>query len=375
MKSYSRATIALVATAVVATVVLCILLSVDLTHPTWIPQTVVTLAGLVGASWFAGNRLDLIDKDIRQRQAFADDQQTSAKRANFNSAVKAAVEMMSSGSPSTVLAGQRWLHTIADVGPVEAKLVQSLLCNYVVQTVSSEPLETQNDPVLKGRQSALALLFQNPGNKRFTDFESVPDMTHAQCRALDFTDLDLRGANLARSDFTDAVVVGTRFDNCDLRDTLWSDVGGNARTFMRNAKLCGAKASSATFTNVELASANLSNNGRVTRFQVCTFTECNFQGSDWTRATFNNCTFIRCNFEGTVWNGTVLDTPQFDQCLALTYELCAKADMRDPAGLPSDVVEQRRRMGFDGSSHEPPVEGEIPGPAGSFMSGGAEAVR
>ena len=353
MNSHSRATIALVATAIVATVLFCVLLSADLPHPTWIPQTVVTLAGLVGASWFAGNRLDLFDKDIRQRQAFADDQLTSAERANFNSAVKAAVEMMSSSSPSTVLAGQRWLHTIADVGPAEAKLVQSLLCNYVVNTVSSEPPETPNDPTLKERQSALALLFQSPGNKRFTDFDSVLDMTHAQWRAVDFTDLNLRGANLARSDFTDAVVNGTRFDNCDLRDTLWSDVGGRTRTFMRNASLCGAKASSATFTNVDFADANLSNNGRFTRFQVCTFVECNFQRSDWTRATFNNCTFIRCNFEGSVWDAAVLDTPQFDQCSALTYELCAKANMRDPAGLPSDVVEQRRRMGFSDISHEP----------------------
>ena len=353
MKSYSRATIALVTTAVVAAVVLGILISVDLAQSPWVPPTVVTLVGLVGASWFAGNRLDLFDKDIRQRQAFADDQLTSAERANFNSAIKPAVEMMSSDSPSTVLAGQRWLHTIADVGPSEAKVVQSLLCNYVVNTVSGEPLETPHDPVLKARQFALALLFQQPGNKRFTDFESVPDMTHAQWRALHFMDLDLRGANLARSDFTDAVIVGTRFDDCDLRDTHWSDIGGNARTFMRNAKLCGAKASSATFTNVDFTGANLSNNGRETRFQVCTFVECNFRGSDWTGATFNNCTFTQCDFEGAIWDGAVLDTPQFDQCPTVTYDLCAKAKMRDPAGLPSEVVEQRRLMGFNDTPREP----------------------
>ena len=353
MKSYSRATVALIVTAAVATVVLGILLSVDLNHSTWVPQTVVTLAGLVGASWFAENRLDLFDKDIRQRRAFADDQLTSAERANFNSAVKAAVEMMSSDSPSTVLAGQRWLHTIADVGPAEAKLVQSLMCNYVVNTVSDQPLETPNNPALKGRQSALALLFESPGNKRFAEFDSVPDMTHAHWRALDFTDLDLRGANLARSDFTDAFVVGTRFDHCDLRDTLWSDIGGNSRTFMRNARLCGASASSATFTNVDFAGANLSNNGRVTRFQVCTFIECNFQGSDWSGATFNNCTFVRCDFEGSIWDGAILETPQFDQCPTVTYDLCAKAKMRDYAGLPNRVNEQLRRMGFSDSSHEP----------------------
>ena len=353
MKKFSRATVALVVTAVAALILLGILRSLDLPDSSWIPQTVVALAALVGASWFAGNRLDLFDKDILQRQAFADDQRTSSERANFNSSVKAAVEMMSSGLPATVLAGQRWLHTIADIGPAEAKLVQSLLCNYVVNTASHESSDTTNDPALKERQSALALLFQSPGNKRFADFDSVPDMTRAQWRALNFTDLDLRGVNLARSDFTDAVVVGARFDNCDLRDTVWSNVGGNARTSMRKAKLCGAKASSATFTNVDFAGAKLSNNGRETRFQVCRFVECNFEGSDWTGATFNNCTFIQCEFEGAIWDGAVLDTPQFDQCSSLTYELCAKANMRDPAGLPSEVVEKLRLMGFSDTSHGP----------------------
>ena len=353
MKSYPRSTIALTATAIVAVVLLWVLLSLDLTDPTWVPQTVVTLAGLVGASWFAGNRLDLFDKDIRQRQAFADHQLGAAERANFNSAVKEAVEMMSSQSPSTVLAGQRWLHTIAEVGPAEAKLVQSLLCNYVVNAVSQEPPGAPNDPVLKGRQSALALLFHSPGNKRFTDCDSAPDVTEAQWRALNFTDLDLRDANFARSDFTDAIVVGTRFDKCDLRDTRWSNIGGNARTFMRNAKLCGAEASSATFTNVDFTSANLSNNGRVTAFQFCTFIECSFEDSDWTGASFKNCTFIQCNFKGSIWDGASLDTPQFDQCPTVTYALCAKAKMRDPAGLPSEVVEQLRLMGINNSPHEP----------------------
>ena len=346
MKKFSRATVALVVTSVAALVLLGALCSLDLPDSSWIPQTVVALAALVGASWFAGNRLDLFDKDILQRQAFADEQRTSSERANFNSSVKAAVEMMSSGPPSTVLAGQQWLHTIADVGPEEAKLVQSLLCNYVLNTVSGEPSETPNDPALNQRQSALALLFQSPGNKRFAYFDSVPDMTRAQWRALNFTDLDLRGANLARSDFTDAVVVGARFDNCDLRDTVWSHVGGNARTSMRGAKLCGANASSATFTNVDFAGANLSNNGRVTRFQVCRFVECNFEGSDWTGATFNNCTFIRCEFKGAIWDSAVLNTPQFDECPTVTYDLCAKANMRDPAGLLSEVVERRRLMGL-----------------------------
>ena len=268
--------------------------------------------------------------------------------------------MMSSGSPSTVLAGQRWLHTIANVGPEEAKLVQSLLCNFVVNTDSNEPPDTPNKPVLKGRQSALSLLFQSPSNERFADFDSVPDMTRAQWRALNFTELDLRGANLAGSDFTDAVVVGARFDNCDLRDTVWSNVGGNARTSMRDAKLCGAKASSATFTNVDFAGAKLSNNGRKTHFQVCTFFECNFRGSDWTGATFRNCTFIQCEFEHAIWDGAVLDTPQFDKCLTLTPELCTKAKMSNPAGLPSEVLEQRRLMGFSDTPSISPTPSSSP---------------
>ena len=102
-----------------------------------------------------------------------------------------------------------------------------------------------------------------------------------------------------------------------------------------------------------LCRANLSNNGRVTRFQVCTFVECNFRDSDWTGATFKNCKFILCDFEGAIWDGAVLDTPEFDQCPTATYDLCAKAKMHDPAGLPSRVNEQLRRMGFSDASHEP----------------------
>ena len=351
MKSYSRATIALVTSAFLAFILICILLSVDLPNSTWIPQTVVTLAGLVGASWFVGNRLDLFDADIRQRQAIANNQLRASERTNFNTSIKEAVEMLSSESLSTVLAGQRWLHTIAEVGSDEAKLVQSLLCNYIVNSIPNQFPATANDPVVTGRQVALALMFQSPGNMRFTDCDSVPDMTEGQWRGLNFTDHDLHGVNLARSDFTDTIITGTCFDECDLRDTIWSNVGGNTKTLMRKSQLCGAKASSATFTNIDFSGANLSNNGRQTTFQVCTFIECDFEGSNWTRALFKDCTFIECNFKDVKWDGVILDTPQFEQCSALTFDICSKADMRDPAGLPSDVVEQRRRMGFNTPSH------------------------
>lgn len=352
MKSYSLASKALVITGTVAVVLFLILLSSDLADSTWIPQTVVTLVALVGASWFAGNRLDLFDRDIRQRQIFADNQLSASERTNFNTSVKEAVEMMSKKSPSTVLAGQRWLHTIAEVGSTESKLVQSLLCNYVVNAVPQQTPATANDPVIKGRQFALALLFQSPGNKRFTDCDSVPDMTGGQWRALDFSDLDLRGVNLARSDFTDTIIIGASFDDCDLRDTLWSNVGGNTQTLMRNTKLCGAKASSATFTNIDFSGANLSNNGRQTKFQACTFIECNFEGSVWTRAHFKDCKFNNCNFKDARWDGVILETPQFEQCPTVTFDLCSKAHLSDPAGLHSEVVEQLRRMGFSDSSDD-----------------------
>ena len=120
-------------------VLLAILLRTNHTNLDWLPQAVVSLAGLVGASWFVGYRLDLMDKDISQRHDLADAQLNATERANFNGAVKEAVEMMSSDATSSVLAGQRWLHAIADVGPIEANLVQSLLCNYLTDALATGP--------------------------------------------------------------------------------------------------------------------------------------------------------------------------------------------------------------------------------------------
>ena len=353
MRFRSRSTVALVVTSLVALVLLAILFHTNDGDLDWFPQALVTLAALVGASWFAGHRLDLIDKDITQRQAFANEQLDATARTNFNGAVEKAVGLMFSNATSSVLAGQRWLHAIANVGPTEAILVQSLLCNYLTDAPAVEPTASPFDPLVKRRQSTLDLLFRSPGSKRFAQYDTVPDLGSTYWRALDFTDLDLRGAAFAGSDFTDAVVVGCRFDGCDLRGTRWSRVGGDSRTFMREAKLCGVAASSATFINVDFTNANLSNNGRRTHFQVCTFEECSFKGSNWTGATFMNCTFVRCDFEGAIWKGAILDTPQFEQCPTATLDLCSEAKLlKHPAGLTNDVVEGLRRMGLN----DPPSE-------------------
>ena len=353
MKRRSRANFALIVSSIVSAGLLLILLCTDLSDRQWLPQALVSLAGLVGASWFVGYRLDLMDKDISQRHDVADAQLKATERANFNGAVKEAVEMMSTDATSSVRAGQRWLHAIADVGPIEANLVQSLLCNFLTDALAAGQLTSSTDPPSKSCQSALDLLFRRPGSKRFDQCGSLPDLGSTQFQALDFTDLHLRGAIFAGSDFTGCVVVGSQFDACDLRETRWSNVGGDSRTYMRNAKLCGMKASSAIFTNVDFSSANLSNNGRRTQFNFCTFQECNFQDSDWTGVTFENCKFVKCDFKGAIWNGATLNEPHFDQCPTVTSDLCSKAKVRRPAGLSNEVVEELRRMGLGDSAPEP----------------------
>ena len=358
MKTLSRSTFALIVTSLVSVVLLGILLCTNHANLDWLPQAVVSLAGLVGASWFVGYRLDLMDKDISQRHTVADAQLNATERANFNGAIKEAVEMMSSDATASVLAGQRWLHAIADVGLTEANLIQSLLCSHLTGALAAGPPASPTDLPAKSCQSALNLLFRSPVSARFNRCDAVPDLSSTQWRDLDFTDLDLRSASFAGSDFTNAIVVGSRFDACDLRETKWSRVGGDSRTSMREAKLCGVTASSADFTNVDFTSANLSNNGRRTQFQVCTFRECSFERSDWTGATFVNCKFIQCDFEDAIWDGAILKIPQFEQCPTVTLDLCSKATLHEPAGLTNDVVEGLRKMGLSDSLSEPSPNGQ-----------------
>ena len=169
MKNRSRATVALVLSFIFALVVVGILYWVQPDKLDWFPQALVTLAALVGASWFAGNRLDLFEKDSTQRHL-------GTERANFNHAIKEAVEMLSKNKTPSVIAGQRWLHSIANVGPAEADLVQALLCNYLTDTLSTDPVAADEPPDLRSCQSALDLLFRAPNSDRFSASEAKPEL-------------------------------------------------------------------------------------------------------------------------------------------------------------------------------------------------------
>ena len=87
-----------------AAVIIVGLVRLDPSLPEWVPQVVVTLAGLVGISWFAGRRLDLFDKGIQQRQDAATDQLRATERGNLNGAFREAVHMMATNSLPSILA-------------------------------------------------------------------------------------------------------------------------------------------------------------------------------------------------------------------------------------------------------------------------------
>ena len=347
MKKRNRANASLLITAITGIILVVALLLVS-SVPGWFPQFIVTLVGLIGASWFVGHRLDLHAQDIDQRQTSADAMLASSERAIFNGAIKEAVQMMSSGSSASVLAGQRWLHAIADVGLSETRLVQSLLCAHITNVSSGSQSSDELDSSIDARQSALDLLFKRPNCDRFERCDEVPDLGSTLWGDFDFTALDLRGSTFYEGDFTNARIVGTCLDNCDLRLTKWnSDVGGESRTFMRHVRLCGATASSSTFFNVDFNDSKFHNDGhRITRFASCTFRECDFGNSDWVGATFNNCKFIHCNFEGAIMDGANLDTPGFDGCPTATFDIVSKAKLKNPAGLAINVVIELRDKGL-----------------------------
>lgn len=346
MNTPSRAILALIITAGVALFLFWFIYSNYTVDLKWLPQTVVTLAGLVGASWFAGHRLDLLDKDIGQRQTAASAQLTATERGNFNGAIKEAVTMMvDKSSLSASLAGQRWLYTIASIGPTEANLVQALLCNHIT-TSPSDPKSASNFQ-LKSRQAALHLLFHSTEKTRFADCTDVPNLGATPWAGFDFTDLDASSANFADGDFTGAVIVRANFDNCDLCGTKWSkEVGGNSRTSMCRAKFYGAEGSSCVFTNVDFAAAEFRNNGfQKTLFRHCTFEQCNFAASDWSRATFEHCTFKQCDFSGAIWNHVTLIAPTFDLCPKITFDLCKTLKkLTRPTGLPYEFTTQLEEM-------------------------------
>ena len=299
----------------------------------WFPQVAITLAGFVGASWFAGRRLDLLAEGIQQRQEAAAEQLRATERGNLNSAVKEAVNMLN-GPLTSVLAGQRWLHQLATVGQEEAELVRALLCVYIAgseQSSDSPESDSLDDASrIRTRQSALNLLFGAPGRKRYAACKDAADLGSVQWKDIRFTDLDLTNTTLSEGDFTNATAIGACFDGSDFRGTKWGGVvfGGSRRTTMENVDMRGVSASSCTFYNIS-------------------FREADMKADDVSRSVFKHCEFKNCDFEGADWTGTSFDTPSFDsRCKGITFELARNvAEMKNPSGLPPDVYEQLDHAG------------------------------
>ena len=290
----------------------------------WLPQVVVTLIGLVGASWFAYRRLDLLDEQL-----------SATERRNLNDAIKEADGMMAKPALSSIIAGQRWLHHLAEDGRLDAGLIRSLLCAHIA---SSDPAfvfhgadtdDISNETRKRTRQAALEMIFGSPSRERYSRCQDKPELGSCTWRDLSFTDLHVIGANFRKSDFTDAQISGARFDGSDLRETKWSgDFGGSARTYMCGAEMCGAHASSCTFENIDFSKADMGNDGLAT--------------------SFTHCTFKLCDFTGASWSGTEFDTPNFDRCTGIDFDLCRDAKLKDPSGLPNVLVAQLRSKGVGG---------------------------
>ena len=322
MQLQSSAEKASVTVIVIAIIILAILICTDGSGPDWLPQVVVPLAGFAGASWFVGRRLDLLAKGV-----------SATERANLNGEVKEAVNMLSNGSFTSVLAGQRWLHQIASVGQEGAELVRALLCSYIVSSGQSSSSPTA-DPLgsefrIKTRQAALKLLFGKPGKKRYSGCEDGADLGSAQWKGLDFADLDLTKTIFSKGDFTGADVAGACFDESNLRETQWAGTfGDNTRTRMDNVDMRSVFASSCTFHNISFRGAKM--------------------GTDGPQSKFIHCKFENCDFEDADWTGAVFDTPEFDEkCKGITFELCSKAlRLKDASGLPSEVHDKLYRAGL-----------------------------
>ena len=281
----------------------------------WLPQIAVTLAGFVGASWFAGRRLDLLARGV-----------SATERANFNGEVKEAVNMLSNGSLPSVLAGQRWLHQIASVGQEEAELVRALLCSHIASSGQSSN-SPDNDPLdadsrIKARQSALNLLFGEPGRERYSGCQDAAGLGSVQWRGLSFAGLGLANTIFSKGDFTDADIAGAYFDGSNLRETQWAGTfGDNTRTRMDNVDMRSVSASSCTFHNISFRGAKMGTDGPQSKFIHCKFENCDFEDADWTGAFF--------------------DTPEFDdKCKGITFELCKAARLKGASGLPSEVHEK-----------------------------------
>ena len=293
----------------------------------WLPQVVVTLLGLVGASWFAYRRLNLLE-----------DQLAATERGNLNGAIKEADDMMSKSSLSSIIAGQRWLHDLAEDDRFNAEFIRSLLCAHIASNdpvmpshdANTDSIRASNEIKRRARQAALDMIFRSPGRDRYSRCQDRPEFGSCTWRGLDFTDLHVKGANFRKSNFTDAWISGACFDESDLRETKWSGtVGGSARTFMRNVEMCGAIAKTCRFNNIDFRGANMGNNGQVTRFIHCTFNDCDFTDAKW--------------------DGTEFQDADFDRCTGITFDLCKTArNLKGSASLPENVHDELRRKGLAG---------------------------
>ena len=297
----------------------------------WFPQVVVTLIGLVGASWFAFRRLELFEESNNG----AAEQLVATERGNLNGAIKEANAMMANSSLTSVIAGQSWLHHLAEDQSLDPELIRSLLCAQIVGSdPAANPHESgaddgpvKNETKRRTRQAALEMIFGNLGKNRYSQCQDIPELGSCIWRGLNFNGLDVARANFRRGDFTDAKISGACFDKSDLRETKWSgNFGGSARTSMRSAKMSGVLASSCTFENFNFSEANMSNNGLVTRFV--------------------HCTFINCAFTGVCWSGAELDTLNFVRCKGLSFDHLRDAKLHNPTGLPEDVLEELLSKGI-----------------------------
>lgn len=304
----------------------------------WLPQAVVTLLGLVGASWFVHRRLELLEEGNCQRKKAADDQLTATEKGNLNDAIKEADAMMSKQSTSSIIAGQRWLHHLAEDERLDAGLIRSLLCAHIVSSdpaLASHGLDTDgvhvsDEAKRQTRQMALEMLFASPGKERYSQCRDTPELASCTWRDHDFTNLHVENVNFRKGDFTNARISGAFFDESDLRETQWNgDFGGSARTFMRGVKMYGVTASSCTFENIDFSKADMSNNGLATRFI--------------------RCTFKYCDFKDAKWSGTEFENPNFDRCTGINFDLCRDAKLRgEPWGLHKSLVEKLRSKGVAG---------------------------
>ena len=259
----------------------------------WLPHVVVTLLGLVGASWFVNRRLDLFNEQL-----------ASTERGNLNDAIKEAVSMISKHSPSSIIAGQRWLHHLAEDDRLDADLIRSLLCAHIASSgpastshgADTDGIQISDETRRRTRQAALEMVFGSPGRDRYSRCQDKPELGSCTWRGLNFTDLHVENTNFRKSDFTDAQISGTVFDGSDFRETKWNgNVGGSARTLMRSIQMCGAKASSCTFNNIDFSGANMGNNDLApTLFIHCLFKDCDFTGVSWIGTKFDHSNFENC---------------------------------------------------------------------------------